>query len=126
MKTFLLFIFIASGIGQTCIAQHPRLIYPGYDTDHSDSLTIRHVRPQTLGKSLVVKYQNGTKMKIPKASLWGFSDKKGRIFRFYNNHPYRAIIKDNFVKYVYQQCRYTYTRYSKTLDSDVVKWKRQL
>lgn len=125
MKFLLLVLFFVSSFSDS-FGQHQKLLYSSSDIGKSDSLTIRKIRGQRYGKYVKVVNVDGTKIKIPKDSLWGYTDRKGHIFHYYNKLAYRVIFKNGFIKYNYQNGRYSRTLYSKSLDSEMVHWKRNL
>lgn len=126
MKSLLLLIlFIGCGFSAS-YGQHQKLLYHSSDIGKSDSLTIKKIRGQRYSKYVKVINLDGTKTKILKDSLWGYTDRKGHILHYYKRIPFRVIVKDKFVKYVYSNGRYSQTLYSKSLDSEMVRWKRNL
>lgn len=126
MKSVLLLILFTGYSFSSSFGQHQKLLYHSSDIGQSDSLTIKKIRGHQYRKYVKVIKVDGTKTKVLKDSLWGFTDRKGRIFHYYKRIPFRVIFKDDFVKYVYHNGRYSHTLYSKSLDSEMVRWKRNL
>lgn len=122
---FVLFLLPA----EKASSQKAALFFQSTDIENArtDS-SIRDVWPQKLGKYMRIKYRNGTKTKVPKESVWGFRNKKGRLYRMYRGEPYEVVVKDGYIKYYYETFVYiepalipdTETRYSTTLDSPIV------
>jgi len=94
---------------------------------------IRDVLPQKFGKHMRIKYRNGDRAKILKESVWGFRNRKGRLYRMYKGEPYEVVEKDGYIKYRYDTFVYTAPafipitedRYSATLDSPIVFSKKK-
>ncbi|MEO6685353.1 MAG: hypothetical protein ABIN24_05285 [Dyadobacter sp.] len=126
MKPLLILILFISCSFSDSFGQHQKLLYHSSDIGKSDSLTIKKIHPQQYSKYVKIRNQDGTKSKILKDSLWGFTDRKGHIFRFRKRLPYRVVFKKDFVKYVYNGCRFTNIFYSKSPDSDMVHFKKNL
>ena len=126
MKPFLLLILFMACSFSASYGQHQKLLYHSSDIGKSDSLTIKNIRGRHDSKYIKVINWDGTKIKILKDSLWGYTDNKGHITHYYKKIPYRVIFKDGFVKYIYHKGRYSGTLYSKSLDSEMVRWKRNL
>ncbi|TKT94236.1 hypothetical protein [Dyadobacter frigoris] len=126
MKPLLLLVLFIGCSFSTSFGQHQKLLYNSSDIGQSDSLTIKTIRGQQYSRYVKVFNRSGTKIKIPKDSLWGFTDRKGHIYRFYKKLPYRVVFKNDFVKYIYNGCRFTNIFYSKSPDSEMVRWKRNL
>lgn len=122
---FLLLLFIGCSFSAS-FGQHQKVLYKGTDIGQSDSSTVKTIRAQQYSRYLKVLNRDGTKTRVLKDSLWGFSDRKGHIFRFRKRLPYRVIFKNDFVKYVYNGCRFTNIFYSKSPDSEMVHFKRNL
>ena len=91
---------------------------------------IKKIKPQKFGRTLKVKYKDGSQQRIKMDSLWGYKDKKGRIFRLYKNVPYQILKENEFVTYFINSNTTmgprTYRFYSKTRDSEIVMRKRKL
>ncbi|WP_159475947.1 hypothetical protein [Dyadobacter sp. 3J3] len=126
MKPLLILILFIICSFSDSFGQHQKLLYHSSDIGKSDSLTIKKIRGQKYSKYVKVIMVDGTKNRIRKDSLWGFTDRKGRIIHFYQRVPYRVIFKDGFVKDNYYNGRFSRTLYSKSLDSKMVNWKRNL
>ncbi|MGV3557395.1 hypothetical protein [Larkinella arboricola] len=69
--------------------------------------------------NLVVRYADGRTEKVSRKSVWGYTDKKGRVYRQYGNSYYEVIDMGEVVQYERKnpQPNQRYRRYSKTLDS---------
>lgn len=92
--------------------------------------SIKKIRLQYWGRSVITIYQNGRKQKIEKDSLWGYVDSNGTVTRIYHHQSYQVVEKGEIVKYVYK--KYvgkgwrTSFAYSKNLDSRIVTRKKKL
>ena len=109
-------------------AQHPALMYNRQHPVTEDSVgVIKRIAAPPLSKKLKVVYENGRKRKVLKDDVWGFQDRRGRLFRVYEGAVYRTIIKDDIVKYQRQKPgtnEYQW-RYSTDLDSPLYWTKRK-
>ncbi|WP_342084844.1 hypothetical protein [Dyadobacter sp. OTU695] len=134
MKTFQLFLGFALLLGRNGLCQQAALYYHSTDIDAimPDS-SIRNIWAQKLGRSIVIKHKNGVKTKLPKDAVWGFRDKKGRLYRMFKSEPYEVVKKDGYVRYSYDSfiyieptlIPYKEARFSTTLDSPIVRSKKK-
>ncbi|MGA0559407.1 hypothetical protein ACO2Q8_22305 [Larkinella sp. VNQ87] len=88
-------------------------------------------------RNLNVRYADGHSEIVPRAEVWGFSDKKGRIYRLYKRGQYEVVNIGDVVTYEQQKTRSyttngqtnttteTETFYSKTLDSKIVSSRKK-
>lgn len=91
---------------------------------------IESVRPILLSYgNLMVRYPDGRAEKVSRKNIWGYTDQKGRVYRYYRNAYYEVITMGDVVHYrkegpqLPRQAPRTY--YSKTLDSRVVPNRRK-
>lgn len=90
---------------------------------------VKSIRGGALTRYFTVRYQDGTEERVPKASVWGYVDKKNRTFRRLK-HRFLEVNKiGDLVEYVSHDLRpigpngqmmsVTNYHFSKTLDSPV-------
>ncbi|MBO0934476.1 hypothetical protein [Fibrella aquatilis] len=100
--------------------------------------TIKRIRAAGwLSRKIVIKKQDGSVVRIPKNTVWGYSDKNGKVWRRYRATFYQVIRIADVVEYqdVVAQTyavngqpytvQQTVTRYSRTLDSPIYGTKRR-
>lgn len=130
MKAILLLLPLLSILSWTDYDQ--RILYRSGDIMFTDSTqNIRKIRAQQYTKYLKVIYLDGKKVRFPKDSVWGFVDKKDRVYRLYHRQLYRVIKNNDFVQYAYTSNHgkfrsTTYRRYSRTLDSKIVNRQKKI
>jgi hypothetical protein len=134
MKTFQLILGFTLLIAGSAVGQQAALYYQSADIDKTQpDNSIRNIDVQKLGRYLVIKYKNRAKTKVPKDSVWGFRDKKGRLYRMFKGEPYEVVKKNGYVRYAYDSFIYIEptlipnkeARYSATLDSPIVRTKKK-
>lgn len=134
MKLYHLMLGCSLILAENAQGQRAALFYRSADIDamRPDS-TIRDIWPQKFGKYMRVKYKTGIKTKVPKDAVWGYRNRKGKLFRIYKGQPYQVVKNGQYVKYYYQDFIYIEpalvsnleARYSTTLDSPIVFTKRK-
>lgn len=73
---------------------------------------------------LTVKYADGTEQKVPKKNTWGYRDKRGNEYRYYNKYFYEIDVVDTIIIYRLTG-RWTNIFFSKTLDSEIYKYSKR-
>ena len=143
MRLFLL-LFIVSA----CTARYqPLRVQPNRLVDNSSALYSQTTAPDTtikriraagwLSRNIVVKHQDGSVVRVPKNTVWGYSDKSGKVWRRYRSGFYEVMRVADVVEYrdmvsqTYQSNGTTHTiqqpvtRYSRTLDSPIYGTRRR-
>lgn len=84
----------------TCVAQ--RVIYSSQMIAQSyQGPAIKKIRsPGRFSSTITVKYTDGRKQVIPRDSLWGYEDARGRLYRYYRHEFYRVTAVSDSVRYV--------------------------
>ncbi|AUD05976.1 hypothetical protein [Spirosoma pollinicola] len=84
----------------TCIAQ--RVIYSSQLISQSyQGPAIKKIRaPGRFSSTITVKYTDGRKQIIPRDSIWGYEDARGRLYRNYKREFYRVTAVSDLVRYV--------------------------
>ena len=89
------------------------------------------------GQHVVIRYPDGRTEKVPRASVWGYSNKKGKIYRIYGKTEYEVVTVGDVITYEQQSTRNTMvgsqttittvieTFYSKTLDSKIFSSRKK-
>ena len=142
--SLLLFVVLVSA----CTARYqPLRVQPNRLIDNSSALYSQTAAPDTtvkriraagwLSRNIVVKNQDGSVVRVPKNTVWGYSDKNGKVWRRYRSGFYEIIRVADVVEYrdmvsrPYQTNGNTYTyqqaivRYSRTLDSSIYGTRRR-
>lgn len=132
MKTLLLILGLTFFMCTVSLCQKQAILYSSRDIGKTRSAAFEKIRVPEHGRFVKIRHADGTKSKILKDSLWGYSDNKGRIYRLYKNRSYRVFAREDYIKYSYSNSggltglhAGKYMRYSKTLDSKIVTWKKQ-
>ncbi|GAB3913635.1 hypothetical protein GCM10028803_58040 [Larkinella knui] len=88
-------------------------------------------------KNLNVHYLDGQSEIVPRNEVWGYSDKKGRIYRLYKRAQYEVVNVGDVITYEQQSTQNTLvgsqttvtnvieTFYSKTLDSKIFSSRKK-
>ncbi|MBO0937672.1 hypothetical protein J2I47_14030 [Fibrella sp. HMF5335] len=141
---YLLLLFMVSA----CTARYqPLRVQPNRLINNSSALyspvtapdtTIKRIRAAGwLSRNIVIKNQDGSVLRVPKNTVWGYSDKNGKVWRRYRSGFYQVIRIADVVEYqdivsqTYQTNGHTYTtqqpviRYSRTLDSPIYGTRRR-
>ncbi|WP_461085329.1 hypothetical protein [Spirosoma flavus] len=118
-------------MGSRFTAQPNRVLYSSSEIDQvsaSDSIT--RIRPGSfLGNNLRITLRNGERKSIPKKTVWGYSDEKGRVWRRFKSTYYQILRVSDVVEYEIIEQRAAgpnmvvnepVRMYSKTLDSRIV------
>lgn len=106
--------------------QPNRLIYQSRDLFQTDSLSqYVRVRPGFFRASgLVAKLPNRTRKHIPTGAAWGYSDRKGLVYRYYRGDSYQLVSVGEMMVYnqkLYDPITPTLTAYSRTLDEPITR-----
>ncbi len=110
-----------------------RVLYTSTDLAQPyDGPTLRNVRQHwALSPNITAVYADGHTEKVSRDSIWGYEDRKGRVYRFYRHGFYRLLPTSQKTDLVrYRQLRnagrgVAYVRYfSQTLDSPV-RWTKR-
>ncbi|MCF0073487.1 hypothetical protein LZD49_23615 [Dyadobacter sp. CY261] len=134
MKASQLIFGFALLVAGNALGQRAALLYRSTDieTTQPDS-SIRNIWPQKFGRYMVIKYKNGVKTKVPKDAVWGFRDKKGRLYRMFKREPFEVVKNEGYVRYAFNSFIYIdpmiiphkEARFSATLDSPIVFTKKK-
>ena len=83
-----------------CLAQ--RVIYSSQMIQQPyQGPAIKTIRPHLrFSSSITVKYTDGRKELIPKDSIWGYENSRGRLYRYYKREFYRVVAVSDLVRYV--------------------------
>lgn len=93
---------------------------PVASATHTDS--IKWIRPIPFSRGAIkVRYLDGHDVRIAKNTFWGYTDRKGKVYRHYRKTFLEVVHVGELVKYEVQtHTTYgtvTHTYYSKNLDS---------
>jgi hypothetical protein len=89
------------------------------------------------GRVIVIRYPDGRSEKVPRAAVWGYSDKKGKVVRLYRKTEYEVVAMGDIITYQQQTTQTTLvgsqpttrtvieTFYSKTLDSKIFSSRKK-
>lgn len=89
------------------------------------------------GRNVIIRYPNGQSEKVPRKEVWGYSNKKGKIFRLYGRSEYEVVTIGDVITYEQQSTQnvlagnqptatpVTETFYSKTLDSKIFSSRKK-
>lgn len=89
------------------------------------------------GRTIQIRYPDGRTEKVPRASVWGYSNKKGKIYRIYGKAEYEVVTVGDVITYEQQSTRNIMagsqsttrtvieTFYSKTLDSKIFSSRKK-
>ena len=81
-------------------AQQYRLLTTSQDLKQTNVVdSIVFIRASDEANHIWVKYKNGQKVKIQNATVWGFIDRKGRVYRFAKGHIYKVVSQGDPVLY---------------------------
>ena len=114
------------------ITQPNRVLYTSTDINQISTIdSITRIRSSGFltAKNLKFTLRNGERKTIPKKTIWGYSDRKGNVWRCFKNTNYQVLSIKDVVEYetteprtvgpsmvIYEPIR----KYSKTLDSRIV------
>jgi hypothetical protein len=144
MRSCLLFLFLVAA----CTARYqPLRVQPNRLIDNSSAIYSQATTPDTtvkriraagwLSRNIVIKKQDGSVLRVPKNTVWGYSDKNGKVWRRYRSGFYEVLRVADVVEYrdmvsqTYQTNGHSYTnqqpiiRYSRTLDSPIYGTRRR-
>lgn len=103
-----------------------RVLYSSQDLDQRYVRpVIRDVIPNGIFSSnITVLYQDGRRERIPRRSIWGYEDRKNRVYRYYEGSFLQVVEIGELVKYTHQGIisdgiLIENTYFSKTLDSAI-------
>lgn len=125
----LLILFAVVGAMHTeSLAQ--RVLYNSQQINQPDTEQgIRNVRPNwALSPTITVVYDDGRKEKVDRKTIWGYEDRRKRVYRYHKNSFYRLINTGDVVRY--RQLRTTgrgmasINYFSNNLDSPV-RWTKR-
>ena len=58
------------------------------------------IRPHGYFRSTItIKYADGRSQDVPKDSIWGYEDQRGRLYRYYKHDFYRVANTEGLVRY---------------------------
>lgn len=89
------------------------------------------------GRNVSIRYSDGRSEKVPRKEIWGYSNKKGKIYRLYGKTEYEVVTVGDVITYEQQSTRNTMvgsqttittvieTFYSKTLDSKIFSSRKK-
>jgi hypothetical protein len=101
MNSFFTFLIILSlSFSTESLAQYYRVLFTSNDISSTDSIGfIKHINFSEASDHIWVKYKDGHKVKIKNDTIWGFSDKKSHIYRFFKGDIYKVTLFGYMVKY---------------------------
>ncbi|MBA3900604.1 MAG: hypothetical protein H0X62_10405 [Bacteroidetes bacterium] len=67
--------------------------YDDYSNGKFDSYT--QIRKADLSNNFIVKDDSNNKKRIPRASIWGYQDEKGNLYRVWNDLPLKVDFSNN-------------------------------
>ncbi|MFD1144806.1 hypothetical protein ACFQ4C_26995 [Larkinella insperata] len=109
-----------------------RLLLQSTDINNTTaSQPVKSIHPSFLGfGNLTIRYADGRTEKVSKKSVWGYTDKKGRVYRYYRNTYFEVLDLDEVVRY--ERTRPHSPKnprlqqfYSKTLDSKLFNSRKK-
>src|SRR5215217_5974334 len=124
VSTFAIFLSFAT-FGQS-------LLRNSSDVDNAiPDTSIKKIKPQKFGRAVKVRYKDGNLERIKMDSLWGYTNKKGKVFRIYKHHIYQILKEEEFITYfvtsfIAETGPRTYWFFSKDRDSEIVNRKKKL
>jgi hypothetical protein len=88
-------------------------------------------------RNIIIRYPDGRSEKVPRREVWGYSSKKGRIFRLYGKTEYEIKTIGDLISYEQERTEnqtvgnqvttttVIYKFYSKTLDSKIFSSRKK-
>jgi hypothetical protein len=103
MKRFILVLVIISGLALTGYAQ--QVLYSSQDIHQSyKGPAIKSIRQNwVFSPAITVRYVDGHTERIPKDSIWGYEDRRGRLYRYYKNEFYKIRKEKDVIYYTIQR-----------------------
>lgn len=108
MKTVCFFsIILWLCMSQKAGAQHYRVLYTGSDLNQPDSSdSIRSISSSEASNLLKILYRDGRRIKISTKTVWGYTDNRNHIYRFYRGKTYKVTALGETIKYEREEQRF--------------------
>ncbi len=99
MDRFIFSLAILFAFGSNGWAQ--RVLYSSQAINQSyQGPAIRTIRPRWyFASNITIKYADGRSQDVPKDSVWGYEDQRGRLYRYYKRDFYRVLNTEGLVRY---------------------------
>jgi hypothetical protein len=99
----LIFLLGILTLAHHCLAQ--RVLYTSQDISQPyQGPAIRAIRPHWYySPTLTIKYKDGRSQDVPRDSIWGYEDRRGRRYRYYKGTFYRVLDANGLVRYSIQR-----------------------
>lgn len=96
-------LFAILTLGHTGLAQ--RVLYTSQDIGQPyQGPAIKAIRPHWyFSSTLTINYKDGHSQDVPRDSIWGYEDRRGRRYRYYKHDFYRVLATDGLVRYSIQR-----------------------
>lgn len=86
-------------LGPAALAQ--RVLYSSQDIDRAyEGPAIRTIRTHWyFSPTITVHYRDGRTQDVPRDSIWGYEDRRGRQYRYYKRDFYRVLNANGLIRY---------------------------